>query len=512
VAGITRAAAMSVEALEIVRAGLAGQQAWLVGGAVRDCVLERSVGDLDVVVDGDPGRAARAIAAAAKRAGLGAACFALSEEFGAWRVVGLADRRSHRVPRMGYRSTIGGAWQVDVEGMRGGSLEADLALRDFTVNAIAEPLTGGERLDPLGGLADMRARRLRHAGPTAFEDDPLRVLRLVRVAVELDMEPDPHTLAAARAQAARLAEVSPERVFLELQRIVACEQALRGLELMGDMGATRVVLPELDAMRGVEQSRFHHRDVYGHTLEVFEHTIALTGSGGWEATETGAALGEEHGTQTLALLAEPLADGMTRGEALRWGALLHDAAKPATRKVRVLDRRVTFIGHDVQGAALAQEVLGRLRASVRLRGHVAALVRHHLRLGFLVHEPQPLARDTVFSYLRGCEPVEVDVTLLSVCDRLATRGSKAEEAIEAHLALARRMLGDALRWRVQGPPKPLLRGDRLARELEIPQGPLVGELLEGLMRAQYTGEVSTCEQAVAFCRAHTPQDARASRL
>ncbi len=160
--------------------------------------------------------------------------------------------------------------------MRGDSLEADLRLRDFTVNAIAEPLDGGEPLDPLGGLGDLHAGRLRMAGPDAFKDDPLRVLRLVRVAVELELEPEPEAIVAARAQAPRLEQVSPERVFLELQRIVASAQALRGLELMSELGATRVVLPELEAMRGVEQSRFHHRDVYGHTLEVFERTIELT--------------------------------------------------------------------------------------------------------------------------------------------------------------------------------------------------------------------------------------------
>ncbi|MGC2375045.1 MAG: HD domain-containing protein [Solirubrobacteraceae bacterium] len=488
---------MSAEVLEIVRSALAGRTAWLVGGAVRDRALGRPVADVDIVVDGDPGQAARAIAAAARSdGGGGAACFALSEEFGAWRVVGRE-----------------GSWQVDVEGMRGGSLEADLALRDFTVNAIAEPVDGGEPLDPLGGLADLRAGRLRCAGPAAFEDDPLRVLRLVRVAVELDLEAEPDALAAARRQVGRLADVSPERVFLELQRIVASEQALRGLESMGDLGATAVVLPEIEAMRGVEQSRFHHLDVYGHTLEVLERAIALTGSRagailGEQGEEALAladgpghptlACSEERRAEVLALLAEPLADGMTRGEGLRWAALLHDAAKPATRKVRPLDRRVTFIGHDVLGADLAHNVLGRLRASVRLRGHVAGLVRHHLRLGFLVHEPQPLARDTVFAYLRECDPVEVDVTLLSVCDRLATRGSKADEAIEAHVALARMMLADALHWHAHGSPRPLLRGDELARELDIPLGPRVGELLVELARAQYTGEVRTREQAVAF--------------
>jgi poly(A) polymerase len=468
---------VSAEALEIVRAGLAGRQAWLVGGAVRDRVLGRAVADLDVILDGDPEEGARAIAQAARRNGAGAACFALSEEFGAWRVV-----------------ARGGGWQVDVERMRGGSLEQDLALRDFTVNAIAEPLSGGEPLDPLGGLTDLHSGRLRLAGPTAFKDDPLRVLRLVRVAVELDLEADPQGIGAAREQVARLAEVSPERVFIELQRILASSQALRGLELMRELGAGEVVLPELEAMREVQQSRFHHRDVYGHTLEVLERTIALTGS------DAADMLGAEHGDRVAALLAEPLADGMTRGEALRWGALLHDAAKPATRAVRALDRRVTFIGHDAQGAELARDVLGRLRASVRLREHVSALVRHHLRLGFLVHEKQPLARETVFGYLRECDPVEVDVTLLSVCDRLATRGAKAEQAIEAHLALARRMLDDALRWREEGPPKPLLRGDELAQELGIALGPRVGELLEALARAQYAGEVSTRAEAVAFAR------------
>jgi putative nucleotidyltransferase with HDIG domain len=497
---------MSVDPLELARSALRGREAWLVGGAVRDGELGRTVLDVDVVVAGEPGEAARAIAAAARLAGQHAACFALSEEFGAWRV-----------------AAPGGAWQIDVEGMRGGSLAADLALRDFTVNAIAEPLAGGEPFDPLGGREDLRLGRLRSAGPAAFADDPLRVLRLVRVAVELALEPDSQTLSLARAQAPRLQGVSPERVFGELRRILACDRAVRGLTMAEDLGAAAVVLPELLDLRGVEQSRYHHRDVHGHTLEVLERVVALTGAAGVDESSASAdrggppgsareetvaaqrqailsALGDENADAVAALLREPLADGLTRGEALRWGALLHDAAKPATRAVRPLDRRVTFFGHDVLGAQLARDVLGRLRASVRLREHVAALVRWHLRLGFLVHEPQPLARESVFAYLRDCEPVEVDVTLLSVCDRLATRGSKSERAIDAHMALARAMLADALRWREQGPPKPLLRGDELAGAIGVAPGPRVGELLAALAEAQFAGRVSTREQALAFVR------------
>jgi len=466
--------------LQAVRAALADRRAWLVGGAVRDRALGREgeAADLDVVVDGDAAEAARAVALAAGRA----ACFALSEDFGAWRIVA-RDR----------------SWQVDVESMRGGGLEADLALRDFTINAIAEPIGGGEPIDPLGGLRDIGARRLRMAGPRAFADDPLRVLRLVRVALELELRVDAETLRAARAGSAGLRGVSAERVFMELRRIVSAPEAVRGLEMLSELGAMAVVLPELEALRGVEQSRFHHRDVHGHTLEVLERTVALTSPDGLAAAELAPALGS-HGRQVAAVLSEPLADELTRGEALRWGALLHDAAKPLTREVRAADGRVTFMGHDSRGAELARATLERLRASERLRAHVAALVRHHLRLGFLVHEPQPLARRTVFAYLSACEPVEVDVTLLSIADRLATRGDRARESIDAHLRLARSLLADALRWREEGPPRPLLRGDELARELGIAPGPQVGELLARIAEARYAGELSASEDALAYAR------------
>jgi putative nucleotidyltransferase with HDIG domain len=475
------------EALQAVRVALADQPAWLVGGAIRDRALGRDTSDLDVVVAGDPEAAARAIARTAGRA----ACFALSEEFGAWRVVARDS-----------------SWQVDVEAMRGGSLEADLALRDFTVNAVAEPVAGGAPIDPLGGLADLEARRLRMVAPRAFADDPLRVLRLARVAVELGLDPEQDTLVQARDHAAGLARCAPERVFVELRRIIAAHDAVRGLELLHELGATAVVLPELEALRGVEQNRYHHADVHDHTLEVLARTIALdefAGAGAVEhAAELGLALGKER-RAVAALLAEPLGDGMTRGEALRWGALLHDAAKPLTRDVRQGDGRVTFIGHDERGAELAREVLTRLRASERVRAHVAALARHHLRVGFLVHEPQPLSRRTVFAYISATEPVAADVTLLSIADRLATRGDRAQEAIAAHLRVAEGLLADALRWRSEGSVELLLRGDELGSHLGIAPGPRIGELLAQLAEAQYAGEVVTREQALAYVEARAEE-------
>lgn len=467
---------MSAVATELARAALVQRRAWLVGGAVRDRALGRQPReDIDIVLDGDPGEAARALARHARQHGQPAACFSLSEQFGGWRVVA-RDR----------------SWQVDLEPLRGGSLDADLLLRDFTVNAIAEPVAGGVTIDPLGGLQDLDAGLLRAAGPSAFEDDPLRVLRLVRIAVELDLTPEPTTLQLARASAAQLRRVAAERIFTELCRILDAPAAVRGLRLLGELDAEQVVVPELARLRGVEQSHFHHRDVHGHTIEVLERLIELQS----DPATVLPGLGE----QVRDLLAEPLADGLTRACALRWGALLHDIAKPATRAVRPQDGRVTFVGHDALGARIAAEMLGRLRASERTRVHVGGLVAHHLRLGFLVHEPQPLARRTVFAYLRATGAVAPDVTLLSIADRLATRGATASEAIEKHMRLAGPMMADALRWHEHGPPRPLVRGDRLAQELGIEPGPRIGELLEALCQAQYAGEVGNAEGALAYAR------------
>jgi putative nucleotidyltransferase with HDIG domain len=258
---------------------------------------------------------------------------------------------------------------------------------------------------------------------------------------------------------------------------------------MDALGLTAAILPELEALRGVEQNRYHHADVHAHTIEVLEHAVALQ-------ADPSAVFGAEHAAAVGALLAEPLADDVDRGFALRLGALLHDAAKPATLGHRD-DGTPTFIGHDRAGAELAREVLTRLRASEKLKAHVAALARHHLRLGFMVHD-QPLSRRALYRYLTTCEPVEVDVTLLSVADRLATRGRKAQESIAKHLDVARVVLPAALQWRAEGRRTPLVRGDKLAAALALDDGPELGRLLAEIDEARFAGEVATRDEALAL--------------
>ena len=449
-------------------------RAWLVGGAVRDELLGRETVDFDLALDGDVEKLARALG----RAGAGHA-FSLSDTFGAWRV-----------------KAREGSWQVDLTPLAGDTVEEDLARRDLTINAIARPIgpdilrQGVELVDPFDGVADLGARRLRMVGPESFSSDPLRTLRLVRLAVELDFEVDRLTAQAASDSTPALGATAQERVFAELCQIVSADGAVAGLQLMDRIGATQIVLPELAALRGVRQSDYHHLDAYDHTLAVLGQVIEVERDLGRVFASCGDAV--------ASVLAEPLANELTRGGALRFGALLHDIAKARTRSVGE-SGRVSFYGHDVVGVEMTAEILGRLRASERLIAHVGALTRHHLRLGFLVHQ-RPLPPRVVYDYLAACEPVEVDVTVLSVADRLATLGRNADRAIEAHLELAQEMVSTALAWRTSRPSPPI-RGDVVARELDITPGPLLGMLLEELAMAAYAGEVETEEQVVAHARA-----------
>ena len=456
-------------ALDVARAALSGEEAWLVGGAVRDRLLGRETIDVDVAIAGDPREAARRVARAA-----GGAAFRLSGEFGAWRAVG-----------------PGHGWHVDLAPLRDGDLAADLGARDFTINAMAQPLQGGEPVDPHGGRQDLAARRLRMVSAEALRADPLRALRALRLAVELDFEIEPATAAAVGAEAEGIERVAFERVFGELKRIVGAPAARRGLELMEAHGLLTTVLPELDGLRGVEQNEYHHADVWRHTLEALDAVVAM------EADPEAVGLGGLAEPVT-ALLAEPLADELTRGKALRFAALLHDTGKPGTRGARS-DGRVTFIGHDREGAELARSVLRRLRASERLAAYAAALTEHHLRLGFLVHE-RPLSRRSVWRYLVATAPNSADVTLLTVADRLATRGRNAQPATAAHLALAREMLAHAFAERAAGPRPPLVRGDELAAALGLRPGPELGALLQELEEDRFAGVVSTPEEAIRRAR------------
>jgi tRNA nucleotidyltransferase/poly(A) polymerase len=445
-----------------------GVGAWLVGGCLRDELLGLPVNDIDLVVESGVEEFSRSLAGR-----LDGSAYMASDAFGTWRVVV-------------------GALHVDVASLRGvaeageagGScrrLTGDLRARDFTVNAMARPLAGGALIDPLGGRDDLRARRLRLCSPCALHDDPLRVLRLARLGRGLDLAPDAMALEAASGAAPGLGGVSGERLRDELSALLALKNGASALHDLAAWGALAVVLPEVAGLGGVGQNDYHHRDVLGHTLEALAYVRGVVEQLG----------GGEH-------LASPMEAGLPCVGALvpvSWAVLLHDIGKPAARTVGD-DGRIIFWHHDEIGSRMAGAIARRLRMSSRFSSYLSTLVRQHLRLGFLVRE-QPLTRRAVTRYRRDVSPWVFESVVVSLCDRLATRGDKTSHvSIARHYRLARSM------WTTvsKAPVPRLLSGEDVMELLELPPGPAVGLALDALEEEVGSGEIATASEARAFLR------------
>lgn len=435
------------------------QDAWLVGGVVRDALLDRSLEDIDIAVSGDVERASRAIARE-----LGGTPFALSDRHGCWRIA--SDDR-----------------QIDVCAMRGSSIESDLAARDFTMNAMALSCSDPAGIiDPHGGLADLQAGLVRAVGSSAFDDDPLRLLRAARFAHVVSMELEPDTARWVRERAERISEPSGERVFAELCALLDAPEQRRGMRLLDDLGLLPVVLPELDACRGIEQSRFHHLDVFEHTLAVLDNVEDIVSTSAFYLGDPRSPV-------------EPWSDESRR--MLQLAALLHDAAKPATRGTHPVSGSVTFVGHDIAGVAIVDAVCDRWATSNRVRDGVKHLVRTHLALGMLLHGPQdPRVR---WRFLRAMEPYAAEAIVLSIADRLATAGvDDRRRWVRAHMELAQTLWADHWHEQECGIPKPLLDGREITDAAGVPPGPGIGRLVRALAEEQAVGAIRTRDEARAF--------------
>jgi tRNA nucleotidyltransferase/poly(A) polymerase len=458
--------------LEDVRAALvaslgSGDRAWLVGGAVRDALLGRPAGDADIAVDGAVEAVGRDLADR-----LGGAVFVYSERFAAFRVA-VAGRHIDLSPlRPGPLASAAPGASPEAR------LTADLAGRDFTVDAMAEPVEGGEVLDPLGGREDLAAGRLRLCSPRALDDDAVRILRLARLELELGFVPDDEALVAARAAAPALAGVSGERVRDELTATLALRGASAAVRRLGRLGALRAVLPEVEALRAVGQNPYHHHDVLTHTLEALDYVPGVVEQLG--------------GVRFLAPPDEVGLPGAGALAPLAWAVLLHDIGKPVVRREE--DGRIIFWHHDEVGRGMALEIARRLRMSKRFADYVGLLIRQHLRLGFLVRE-QPLTRRALARYRRDVSPYVFESVVVSLCDRLATRGERTSlTSIARHYRLAR----DAWTAVAKAPVPRLLSGDDVIALLGITPGPTVGQALEALEEEIEAGSVTTVDEARAF--------------
>jgi len=479
-----------------VNAWLAQQDAgtYLVGGCVRDRLLRRHVADLDVVTAGDGLILARCLADS-----FGGDYYALDKERGTGRAI---------LPGEGMRRLV-----VDVAQFRGGSLAADLADRDFTINALAVSVRApDEVIDHYDGMADLAAGLIRPVSDDSIRNDPLRAMRAVRQAAQLDFALAPETKQLVRRDGDALAHVSAERVRDELARLLVLPHAALYLAQLDNLGLLTVILPELESLRNLEQPAPHHSDALGHSLETVQALEVFLRAVGARVDGARGSIDPEVPDELFRSLLSRFAgdldvhflrimsDTRPRLVMLKLAALLHDAGKPTARTVD-MDGRVRFAGHQEAGARSTHWALQRLRFSsgeVRLG---ETIVRHHMRPLLLAKEESVTAR-AIYRFFRDTGDVGIDVLFHALADHWAIFGLDAEDEGWANLvALSARMMGDY--WERQPErvkPPPLIDGHDLLREFGLCPGPQIGELLEVVREAQVSEEVHSRQDALRLVR------------
>jgi poly(A) polymerase len=417
----------------------AGHEIYLVGGSVRDALLERPLTDLDFTTDARPEQVQQVVRRWAD--GL----WDTGIEFG---TVGVG-KGSERLEITTFRADAYDRVTRNPEVRFGDRLDDDLVRRDFTVNAMAVRITPaglGEFHDPLGGLAAIRDRVLDTPSTpeVSFGDDPLRMLRAARFTSQLGFVVAPRVREAMTRMAGELGRITVERVAAELDKMMLGADPVAGIDLMVQTGLGDVVLPEVGGMRMAIDEHHQHKDVYQHSLTVLQQAMDLEGPGGPDLV-------------------------------LRWAAVLHDIGKPSTRK-HESDGGVSFHHHEVVGAKMTRKRMRALKYSKQMVDDVSQLVYLHLRFhGYADASGAGKWTDSaVRRYVTDAGPLVERLHKLVRAD-CTTRNKRRAARLQANYDdLENRIAELAAKEDLQR-VRPDLDGNEIMRILDIPAGPQVGE-------------------------------------
>ncbi len=421
---------------EVFRA--AGHSLYLVGGSVRDELLGRPSTDDDFTTDAHPDEIRRLLAQAQPEN-----VYAVGEKFGTI----CATLEGETVQVTAYRGERYNPKSRKPQVTFGVSLHDDLARRDFTINAMAQDLRSGALVDPFDGRADLEARTIRAVGDPAarFAEDPLRLLRAVRFATTLDFTIEPTTAAAIAAQAAQLQYISRERVAEEMNKLLLAARPSRGLRLLVELDLMRYIIPELLPMVEMKRSAGRrHKDVFNHVLQVVDKS-----------------------SPTLAL---------------RWAALLHDVAKPATFSVR--DGQVHFFGHEVLGAQYTREIMTRLHFSREMVDRVSSLVAKHMR----INTYSDWSDGAVRRFMREAGDQLDDLFALSRADITSHRFERVQAVLANVDHLEQRVHELEAQAEIAKLHSPL-DGYELMKMFDRPPGPWLGKVKNYLLDLVLDGEL-----------------------
>lgn len=492
------------------------KQGYIVGGFIRDWLLERETNDIDIAVSGAALTIAREVAGE-----IGGKFVLLDDVNDVARVVVIEDEQTRGTSQ--NQESRGAEWHFDFSPFTG-DIESDLARRDFTINAMALELSQFvtastapnpsprksaslltekrfplKLIDPFSGKEDLRDKIVRGVSEQIFEDDAARLLRAVRLAAELDFTIEPDTESLIRRYSQAITEVPGERVREELLRLLAPPRAAYYLRYLDTLGLLLALIPELAESKGVEQPTVHFWDVFDHSLQTVAAIEFLIRESEWEYSNDAMLSTAPWSDMIDRHLSQEVSSGSNHKVLLKLAGLFHDIAKPMTKSIDDTGR-ARFLGHTKQGAAMTANILERLRFSNREIRLVESLVYHHLRPVQMANEEFPTQR-AIYRYFRDTGEVGIDILLLALADYLASRGPLVSmEDWEKHCQLINYILAAHDKQQAKILPVKLIDGHDLMNTFGLAPGPLVGKLLAMVNEAHASGELSTKEEALALVR------------
>jgi len=446
-------------------------QVYLVGGALRDLILNRPCCDFDFAVFKNALKVARQFADQIK-----GSYVLLDEEHGCARVVKRKDKQ---------------IFTYDFADFRDKTLKSDLFHRDFTINTLCVPIEncqGGTLCAPhdyYGAQKDIQAQKIKMVSARSFKDDPLRVMRAFSHKALLGFSIDKKTLAQIKKDLHLLRDISYERIREELFKILSSERTAENLKAMDKIGLLEQIIPQVSVMFKVTQGTYHHLDVWPHSLE----TVAQL---------EGVLKEVKDDVDIQEYLNEDLGGGHKRFTMMKLAALLHDIGKPETKKIE--EGKTSFHGHERVGKNIVRKIGKMLKISTKERYALEDLVYWHLRPGYLSNFKNPSQR-SIFRYFRDTRDEALSVLLLSLADQRSTRGPMTtEEDQRHHEKIVKSLIRQYIEEQKKEPFVRLIDGNDLIRRLKLKPSPMFGKILKRIEEQQVLGKIKAKKEALELAR------------
>ena len=438
--------------------------AYIIGGSIRDLLLDRIPTDYDIAVKENPKKFAEK----------------------------MAKNISGRLVRMGKPGqmiirVVSDDHIFDITSLNGCSIENDLKKRDFTINAMAYDLSSGEIIDCLGGLRDLADKKVRMVSTDIFRKDPIRLIRAYRIGACLNFEIESQTASIIRAYAKLIKNSAGERIRGEIVKMLRTSKSYYYLSQMDDAGLLTAIFPDLDGLKGCLQNSHHLYDVFEHTMQAYRHLETILNDPAGLLPDTSIQI-RRYIDESITVL-------------LKYAILLHDIGKPFAKNIDDLGT-IHFYGHSRESADLAQKISQRLRFSNREKRFIDFIIRNHLKplSLFSAMQKKTLTQKSLTRFFMKCGENTPALLLHTLADIMAKR-DKPNQTNKAFIGFIKEMIHNffySFKPKIKEPP--LITGRDLINEFKLTPSPLFKSILNLVEEDKISNKINSRDEALSLVR------------